>query len=1750
MEVTSDRQPPVAVDAQEVPEVGLPWDVSNVADLNCVSIDLEVGKKDGRIHKIGAVRSKSGSSLKGGGSANDVKELDVFASGADFVLGHNVIAFDLPKLAESDPRLKLLTLPVVDTLWLSPLAFPRHPYHNLVKHYQDGGIRRRSINDPELDSRLALELFDDERVALRETHGRAPDLVTAWHWLTTLRRPTSDALDDLFTDIRQAATPTDSAGLAAVCSCLKNDTCDTQSREIRKTAKSHAWSLAYALAWLSVAGSNSVMPPWVRHQFPDAGKLVRRLRDTACTSPDCTWCREHHNPCKVLLRWFGFPGFQAKPSNDDGYSLQATIVEQTMARQHVLGIMPTGSGKSVCYQVPALSRYEKTGSLTVVISPLVALMEDQVRGLERKGIECCTTVNAMLSGPERQEALDRVRLGDAGILIISPEQLRSRTMRRTLEQREIGGWVLDEAHCLSRWGHDFRPDYRYVSRVIRELAGDQPTPPVLCLTATAKPDVRDEITEHFRDKLAIDLTIIDGGAERTNLEFEVIATSNAYKLGDIHAMLDARLPPESGGAIVYCATRRQSEEVAEFLQARDVSAEYFHAGLEPTLKREVQSRFVGGELRVIAATNAFGMGIDKPDVRLVIHAEIPGSLENYLQEAGRAGRDGQSASCVLLFAEGDVERQFKLSARSHLSSREIHGILKALRRLDRSRQSKARQADPNDDVVATPGEILLEDEDNSFERDRATNDTRVRTAVAWLEESDLLQREENFVQVFPSSLQLTSLLDIDKRLLASRLQPDYRKKLLTIAAALVQADADDGISTDELMSTAGLGPRGIRKALHDLEQLGIARNDTALTAYVRSGVANSSNKRFEQADELENALIGYLQETAPDLNKGDMSELNLTIAAQVLRDSEVQDAPPDRIMRILRGISNDGRETDDPTGSIALRKLDPARVRVTMQRGWRALAETAKRRRTAARLLLDHFLSTLPPGLRGRDLLAETTEGKLLAALKADMHLWGKLKEPDKLLRYALLWLHDLDVIRLHKGLFVFRPAMSIRLDRESRRGFSKTDYQPLKFHYQGQIVQVHVMAEFAKRGIEATADALRLAMDYFTLNEADFLARWLPEQDRNKSLPTTRESWEKIVANLSHRQRQIVADDREESNVLVLAGPGSGKTRVLVHRIAYLIRVRREKPRSILALAYNRHAAVDIKRRLRDLIGDDAFGVTTLTCHALAMRLAGFSFEARTRQAHSDEFDEIIDRATSLLRGDDTPDEADAMRDRLLAGFRWILVDEYQDINERQYALVSALAGRTLNAESSRLSLFAVGDDDQNIYAFNGTSVEFIRRFQADYSAKPSYLTENYRSSRHIIDAANAVVDRCRDRMKADHPIQVDRHRKKAVPGGEWAAIDLVAQGRVQVLHTEPDPVRQGLVVMGELCRLGRLTDWDWSRCAVLAREWDYLAPIHAICKARDIPVQMAHEDSLSLWRVRETRTLVTWLRELPNRSVDPQSMQEWLLAQRESHWNDLLRQAIDEYQQEAQSDETDEDESRAGGALIPVDPFVEWLAEWSQGVRQRQHGLLLATAHRAKGLEFDHVAVLDGGWGKRAMDPDEQRRLFYVAMTRARATLLLATFEQHRFIEPLAGLQAVHWVQHSLALTPRAADRLKHVRPGLGDVDLGFAGRRPQRDPVHARIGSLSTGDQLKIEQRKGKWQVVAPSGPVGRLAAKFTPPAGYRCKSARVRGVIRWSRELSGTEYRDHAKCDEWEVVIPEFVFEPASPATTDTLVDDGN
>lgn len=1715
----SKTEPPVNSGIQ------MPRDRSEILS-RCLSIDLEVDPKHARIFAFAAVPYGDGEGIfhQKGDPRAALEKLDLYCAGFAHVIGHNVLRHDLPHLMAVSPRFAKLADGPIDTLWLNPLAFPRNPYHHLVKHYHDGRLQSGHVNDPEFDARLVFTVLRNQIEAFASLNKSAPDMMLAYHWLCC-RGPINNGFDQLFSDVRGASIPTEAEAHGAIRTLLKVAACGAQVDAVLERLQDTGlgWPMAYALAWISIAGGDSVMPPWVRAQFPDAAQLVKDLRDTNCRDPQCAYCAEHNNPARALERWFGFPSFRPEPTDEDGRPLQEKIVATAMDGDHLLGILPTGTGKSICYQIPALSRYDKTGALTVVISPLVALMADQVQGLVRAGISSAVTVNGLLSLPERQDALDKVRLGDAAILLISPEQLRSTTVRSVLAQRDVGLWVLDEAHCVSKWGHDFRPDYRYVSRFIKESSGSEPAP-VLCLTATAKPDVVQDIRSHFQERLGAELTLIDGGSSRSNLRFQVLPTQRATKMADILDTIESLLPREGvSGAVVYCATRSATERVAGFLKQQGIAAERYHAGLSADDKREIQEDFRVGNLRVIAATNAFGMGVDKPDVRLVIHGDVPGSLENYLQEAGRAGRDREPAHCVLLFSTEDVDRQFSLSARSRLAQHEIVAILKALRRLD-------TRTGRDGEIVATPGEIVHEEKERDFQRDSNTDDTRVKTAVAWLEEAHLLNREENRVQVFPASLRVRSMQEVREILASAEITERRRKDLAAIVQHIINAPQEEGITTDELCGVSGLTVSGVRKALADLEALGISKDDTNITIFLHVRIENASPKRFEAASKLEADLISILREQAPNTEIDEAWPCHLASVAQALRELGHASVRPDIVERLLRGIAQDGRDMDGGKGNIGLRKVSKGSIVVRMQRSWSVIEQTAQLRRQAAEQLIAYLIDKVQAGLKGKDIPVETTLGDLLAAVNSDALLRASVNDPSKLMDRALLWLHEQQVVTLGKGLSVFRSALTLHINPKGG-GFTTQHFAPLEDHYSEQTVQTHVMAAYATKGIDDIDQSQRLAHDYFAMEQSDFMKTWMPGRMSEFRRQATPESYAEIVDNLGNAtQAQIVRDDRERTNVLVLAGPGSGKTRVLVHRVAYLVRIKREDPNGILVLAYNRHAAAEIRERLRRLIGEDARFVTVLTIHALAMRLVGASFAGRAA-ADEPDFKTLLTDAARLLRGDGLDKvEAEALRETLIQGFRWILVDEYQDVGPEEYALIAAVAGRSIDDPDQRISLFAVGDDDQNIYAFAGASVRHIRQFEQDYSANPVFLTDNYRSSKNIISAANDVIEGSRERMKTGHGIGVDQSRKKDPAGGVMESLDPVAQGRVQIIGCPAGNDAQALAAVNEMIRLSKLIpDWSWKRTAIISRDWRKLLPVRDFAEALGIPVEMANENLPSVWRTREMQGFIGGLRERDGAMVSLSDLTKTLNAIPANRWTDRIGEGLGQLAREVD------------GKALPTPDAIEWFAEWSKDSWGEQRGLKLLTAHRAKGLEFDDVVIMDGGWERpsRYEDQDAPRRLFYVAMTRARRNLIVMSNDNHEYLPAGSPSVVTRHVVPDLATIP--GPRRFFQSPEMKMVDLSFAGRQGDRHVIHNAISEAQVGAPVRLSRVGDRWQIEDARGrALGRMSKAFAPPNGTKLVTGEIAAIICWRKEDSDERFHHMLKRAYWEVIVPELVFDEVEGA----------
>ncbi len=381
---------------------------------------------------------------------------------------------------------------------------------------------------------------------------------------------------------------------------------------------------------------------------------------------------------------------------------------------------------------------------------------------------------------------------------------------------------------------------------------------------------------------------------------------------------------------------------------------------------------------------------------------------------------------------------------------------------------------------------------------------------------------------------------------------------------------------------------------------------------------------------------------------------------------------------------------------------------------------------------------------------------------------------------------------------------------------------------------------------------------------------------------------------------------------------------------------------------------------------------------------------------------------------------------------------------------------------------------------------------------------------------------------MKTGHAIRRNDQRSNDQPGGDWQSLDPVSEGRAQILAPAADPITQAQAAMAEMTRLARLAaDWDWARCAVIAREWSYLEPIRSICEQQDIPAQLANEGDLSVWHLRETQALRQQAQRHGTALIGNGDLKAWVDRQQRGPWIDLLAQALEEHELET------------GGAAVPPASFIEWLAEWCRDTRRRQRGLLLLTAHRAKGLEFDHVAVLDGGWDRRSRreDADAPRRLYYVAMTRAKQTLTLTRLQKaHPFHRPLNDNPSVLWRPPAAlpASTPQMSRRYRTLT--LKDVDLGFAGRKPPDSRIHRSIRILAPGDSLQARRRRDRWELLDSAGiPVGALARSYEAPDNLSCTQATVAAVATWNKDRSDPQYRQHLRRDHWEVVIPELVFE---------------
>ena len=1204
-------------------------------------------------------------------------------------------------------------------------------------------------------------------------------------------------------------------------------------------------------------------------------------------------------------------------------------------------------------------------------------------------------------------SLEGVRLGRFAILYVSPEQLRSPTFERTIRHRKIAAWVFDEAHCLAQWGHDFRPDYYYAGRFIRDFSEREGVPPapVACFTATATQAVRDEICGYFEKQLGQRLMVLSADrVDRDNLSYHVEEVSTAQKESRIHNLLVDKLGapasrPLKGAAIVYARTRSRTEEIAEALRNRGWAVQYFHGGMDPPDKKDIQDAFASGELPVIVATNAFCMGVDKDNVRLVIHADVPSSIENYLQEAGRAGRDGVPADCVLLFTKGDLDRQFDLLSRGQITKRDLAQILRAIRRVRKKKRS---------DIVVSTGDLLRVPETfTSFDPEDRDATSKVRVAISWLERARFVLRNENRTRLF-QGIPAVSDTDTDRIIATLDLSRAESARWSATVELLRDSDPRAGIDIDRLAGLPSFrslfaslkrrynsNPRLVNEAanreiirmLFHMGEAGILKRGVHFSAWFRHQTTDHSKAGLERVHEAQTALCDVLEQHYPDLIQNGEVEVTLAGLQTYLRDKNVS-LLNEGLLKLLRGWERKGFGE-----AVALKSSGYGSIHIGLRSNWSDLRHQLALRTEVGRVILNEMGKLAE---RGEQLILFSLDD-IGRAIEEHIELSSAISDTFKTLEKTLLFLDEHDTIRLEHGLSLFRQAMTIELLDEARnRRYSENHYKPLAAHYKAREFQVHAIGRYVEEATSGREGASqRLVESYFGMPQARFRRQYFPNAATVKR-PTSRERYEEIVDNLRNAAQQRIVTAPRNQNLLVLAGPGSGKTRVVVHRCAYLLQVERIRPERILVICYNRTAMYELRSRIRALVGDLARQVAIHTYHSLALRICERSL-VEERQAGADQdidFSEMIQAANGRLQGKEHIEgvDADDLRDRLLAGYEHVLVDEYQDIDEHQYEMLNHIARRAGRDEDRYATILAVGDDDQAIYEFRGANTEFIHRYKSDFNAQIRYLVENYRSTTNIINTTNRLIENNRGRMKKHRPIRINDARENRPPGGAWETRNPILRGKVLLLDVE-DGIAVDAAVTAYIERVRKLHPaTEWTDFAVLARTWDEANATRGYLERNNIPIRRPVPDGMPrLQRIREFRRLLDHLKNLDTPDIAVPTIRQHLAAicGTKSFWTVMADRILAEIEQDV------------GEEPCPTTYVTRAIHEQLTVAKREQligEGVLVATVHAAKGKEFPHVIVLSGDWhqslngdGKEAEHREAERRLFYVAMTRAMSTLTI---------------------------------------------------------------------------------------------------------------------------------------------------------------
>ena len=1576
-------------------------------NLHWAIVDVEVGVGDRRIHDIGAVRY-DGAVYHGCRK----EELLNFLQGVDYVCGHNIIQHDAKYLFGEETELRdgqgypCSQWLLVDTLYMSPLLYPERPYHRLLK---DDKLASEQMNNPVNDCEKARDLLMDEVACWQVFPARKQRILTA----LLHDKPEFQGF------LRMVGAEAGSGNtIPLIWNEYKGRIC--QYADIVALMEQYPCELAYALSLIDTSDERSITPGWVLHTYPGVEYVMGVLRQKHCKEPDCEYCNSFLDIRQNLKAFFGYDEFRTY----EGEPLQERAARAAVEGRSLLAIFPTGGGKSLTFQLPALMAGRTVHGLTVVISPLQSLMKDQVDNLAERGITDAVTINGLLDPITRALAIRRVQDGEASLLYIAPEMLRSKTIENVLLARHVVRFVIDEAHCFSSWGQDFRVDYLYIGRFIQEYQqkkGCKQAIPVSCFTATAKQKVIQDICDYFKQTLWLNLEIYASKATRTNLRYAVIhADTDEDKYQKLRALLSEYDCP----AIVYVARTRRTQELSARLTRDGYRALPFNGKMDKDEKVANQDEFMSGHVRIIVATSAFGMGVDKKDVGLVVHYNISDSLENYVQEAGRAGRDPElNARCYVLYSDSDLDKHFVLLNQTKLSISEIQQVWKAVKGMTRQRPHVscsaleiARQAGWNDAVPDI--------------------ETRVRTAIAALEQAGYLERGNNMPHVYATGITVRNMDEARQRITESVLfDNEDREKAVRIIKSLISQkhipkaqDAEAESRVDYLADILGMTRGEVVSAVMRMRQEGILADSKDITAYLQDagGTERKAMLLLERFAKLEKYILQHIPDSS------------LTISCKQLNDDAVNSgitASNEKGIRTLLYFLT-------VKGYIRKRE-DPARnITVSRQTDMESTLRRSTQRWDICRFALEWLQAQQP--LAGGTLQFSIVD--LYHHVKAKgQSLFGTMDHVQiEHVEEALLYLSSIGALKLDGGFMVLYNAMAIHRLKDMKLRYKQEDYRMLDEFYKQKIQQVHIVGEYANLMVSDYAAAQQYVQDYFQMEYKRFIGKYFKgERGREIQRNVTPRKYQKLFGQLSERQKEIISDEKSRC-IVVAAGPGSGKTRVLVHKLASLLLLEDVKHEQLLMLTFSRAAATEFKQRLIGLIGESAYYVEIKTFHS-------YSFDLLGRIGNLEDASDVVARAAEMInQGEVEPNKI---------GKTVLVIDEAQDMSAEEYALV-----RALMANNEDMRVIAVGDDDQNIFEFRGSDSKYLYQLSQEPDSRFIEMTDNYRSSRRVVAFANAFSRYISKRMKTT-PIAPVRKE----------------EGWVQLTRHSSQYMYEPLV--SEL-----IAHKDKCTSCILTQTNEEAAMLVALLRKHGVQSKLIQSmDGFSFSNLAEVKYLLKYISKRVTTPLIPD--EAWEEAKRATFGMydgslclPYVERCVEMFER------TNRAKYRSDLWEFVYESSVEDFCDVSSS------DVVVSTIHKAKGREFDDVYMLVSD------RPDKDQELFrqlYVGMTRAKNRLFIHT-NSDLFTKLTADKSVVDNKQYPMP--GEIMLQLTHK-----DVALGFF-KPIKKDVLALRSGDALTLEYNYL-YTSSTHRAVAKLSANMQAAIAAWQEKGYIPHKASVRFVVAW-------------------------------------------